>query len=63
MKYAHDEENQPNLLENLEALSHGSPLYSGDLGSILGDEDDRWMLLENNARIDLEVECWGRRLA
>ena len=63
MKYQHDDENQPNLLENLEALSLHSPLYSGDLGSILGDEDDAWMLFEKNTRIDLEVECWGRRLA
>jgi len=63
MKYTHDEENQPNLLENLEALSRRSPAISGDLGSVLGDEDDSWMLLANNARIDIEAECWGRRLA
>jgi len=63
MKYAHDDENQTNLLENLEALSRHSPLYSGDLGSVLGDEDDAWMLFEKNTRIDLEVECGGRRLA
>lgn len=63
MKYAHDEENQPNLLENLEALSRRSPVYDGDLGAVLGEEDDTWMLLENHHRIDIEVECWGRRLA
>ncbi len=63
MKYENDEENQPNLLENLEALSHHTPLYGGDLGALLVDEDDVWMLFESNTRIDLEVECWGRRLA
>jgi len=63
MKYAHDDANQSNLLENLEALSQGSPLFGGDLGAVLGDEDDSWMLFQDNSRIDLEVDCWGRRLA
>lgn len=63
MKYAHDDANQSNLLENLEALSRHSPLLGGDLGTILGEDDDVWMLFEKNTRIDLEVECWGRRLA
>ena len=58
-----DHHDQNELLDNLEALSRQKALFGAPGGSLLGEEDDRWMLLDRNARIDLEVECWGRRLA
>ena len=61
--YQHDDETETNLLENLEALCHGSPVFTVDAEAFLFDEDDQWMLLEMHQRINIEVECWGRRLA
>jgi hypothetical protein len=64
MKYTHhDDDNEKNLLENLEALCRKRTAFPGDIASVLSGHDDSWMLMDRNARIDLEVDCWGRRLA
>ncbi|MAQ15419.1 MAG: hypothetical protein CMN30_11570 [Sandaracinus sp.] len=62
-KYTNENENQDEILNNLEALCRQNALFGPDGASTLGDEDDGWMGMDRNRRIELQFECVGRRLA
>ncbi len=60
----HEDETQEDILGNLAAISADKPSFPSKTADSVWDEDDTWMATSaSNARIDIEVECWGRRLA
>lgn len=65
MKYEnHDEDSHHDILNNLAMISADSQAFPVKSTESLWEEDDAWMVSQAlNARIDMEVECWGRRLA
>ena len=65
MRYAHKhDEHEEELMTNLASLELGDLPFPEKKQLADDDEDDAWMRYEvMNSRIDLEVECWSRRLA
>lgn len=60
----HEDDSHEDILTNLARISAVSPSFPTNTVESVSDEDDAWMVSQAlNARIDIEVECWGRRLA
>lgn len=62
MKHEHDDTHE-SLYANLQRLSSKPPAIGGASAALADDDGLEGPRLSVNQRLDLDVECWGHRIA